>query len=301
MALHGVDVSHHQNDAGMDLRRVAMATDFVIVKATQGTSFVDPRVRQNLDGLREVGRLIGTYHFAGDTNQVPGAPVAEADHYCNTVDHRPGEVLVLDYEPVKPPADPDGWCAAFLTHVRRRTGVVPMIYMGELNSRVGWSRTRALGPGLWIARYGKDDGQRPGLTLNVGVWGRWDMWQYTSKGRVDGCSGPVDLDDFDGDAATWRRLGGVAAPGEPGGPAGFDVAGWRATRGDRSPRIESLQRWGNRMFPAYCKIAPTAPRYGPQTAAFVREFARRSGIPDADGDTITPKIAAALAKAGFRG
>lgn len=192
MALHGVDVSHHQNDAGMEVQRVARAVDFVLVKATQGSSFVDPQFRQNLDGVREVGRLIGTYHFAGETKSVPGDPVAEANHYCDSVDRRPGEVLVLDYEPVKPPADPDGWCAAFLAQAHQRMGVVPLIYMGEVNTRErSWSRTRALKPGLWIARYGKNNGLRPAIDLNVGSWGRFDMWQYTSEGRVDGCTGVV--------------------------------------------------------------------------------------------------------------
>ncbi len=302
MALHGVDVSHHQNDAGMDVRRVAKAVDFVIVKATQGSSFVDPRCRQNLDGVREVGCLTGTYHFAGATGKVPGDPAAEANHYCDTVDRRPGEVLVLDYEPVKPPADPDGWCAAFLTQARERMGVMPLIYMGELNTRErAWSRTRALSPGLWIARYGKNNGLRPSINLNVGSWGRFDMWQYTSEGRADGCKGVVDLNDFNGDAATWQRLADGTASGQPATPVGFDVAGWRATKGDSSPHIEALQRWGNREFPAFCKIAAPAPRYGRQTAAFVREFAHRSSIPEADGERIGPKIAAALAKAGFAG
>lgn len=119
----------------------------------------------------------------------------------------------------------------------------------------------------------------------------------------------------------FHRAGVVPTPPRPApsppapAPApAFDAArwviDWRAVRGDTGPAFELLQRWGNATFPAYCSISPVAPSYGPQTAAFLREFAHRCGIPSADGTNIGPKIAGALvaqgfpaylARAGFRG
>lgn len=219
MTLRGADISHWQNDAGLNLGAFLNSVDFVIVKATQGAGYVDPKFGVNMDAARRAGKLRGAYHFAGDNGRVPGDPVREADHFIDVVGHQPGEVLVLDYEPTKPPADPDGWCAAFICRVRDRTGVVPMLYMSEAVTRQGsWARTRALNVGLWVARYGPNTGAVPSLTLNVGAWGGFAMWQFTSSGRVSGARGTVDLNEFYGNAEAWGRYGG-AAGGAAGGPA----------------------------------------------------------------------------------
>lgn len=82
---------------------------------------------------------------------------------------------------------------------------------------------------------------------------------------------------------------------------GLVVPEWRANRGDRSVHVENLQRWGNGRYPLYCAIPDPDPTYGPLTVEFVRQFAHRSGIVEADGRNIGPRIAAALAVAGFRG
>ena len=311
MSLTGVDISHHQNDAGApDWARLAGAIDFLIAKATERTDYVDPKYAVNIGWARMVGKLRGSYHYAGSslTGRV-GDPVAEAEHYVAAAGHQPGELLVLDYEPKFPPADPDGWCAAFITRVRQLTGVTPLLYMNESTARAGtWARTRALGVRLWVARYGPNTGVKPALTLNVGAWGDDVMWQFTSKGSVPGLVGWIDVDEFDGDPAAWLALGGgnpaAPAPADPApaAPRGFDTAAWvrawRASQGATGQVFALLQEWGNQNFPAYCKIGPTAPNYGPQTSAFLREFCRRLGI-GGDGKDLGPKTAAALVEHGF--
>lgn len=44
---------------------------------------------------------------------------------------------------------------------------------------------------FWISRYGKNDGT---LNENYKPSGEWFAWQYTSKGRIPGINGDVDLD-----------------------------------------------------------------------------------------------------------
>ena len=63
-------------------------------------------------------------------------------------------------------------------------------------------------------------------------------------------------------------------------------------------RVADLQRWLNRTYPAYAKLA-TDGWYGPATAKVLAEFARRSGIVGADGLNIGPQLAAALYRAGY--
>ena len=45
---------------------------------------------------------------------------------------------------------------------------------------------------LWVARYGPDDGEKH-IKPEVPNDGKIDIWQYTSKGKIDGINGNVDL------------------------------------------------------------------------------------------------------------
>jgi hypothetical protein len=76
------------------------------------------------------------------------------------------------------------------------------------------------------------------------------------------------------------------AAGQPSGPQ------------SNGPRVAALQAFLNRTYPAYSDLAVDG-WYGEATAGVLRQFAARSGIDGADGLNIGPKLAAALAKAGF--
>lgn len=88
-------------------------------------------------------------------------------------------------------------------------------------------------------------------------------------------------------------------------PAGFpgpDLTGTgpglRGEEGHNGPRVQSLQSFLNRNYPAYSRLA-TDGWWGPRTSAVVAEFGHRSGIGSADGRNIGPRLAAALTGAGF--
>ena len=88
--LRGIDISDHQADidiAGVD-------ADFVIVKATEGRTYVSPSFEKQYAAAKAAGRLLGIYHFAA-LNE----PEVEADFFLDTIGDRVGEaVLVLDWE-----------------------------------------------------------------------------------------------------------------------------------------------------------------------------------------------------------
>ncbi|MBC6498532.1 hypothetical protein H7R52_07040 [Weissella confusa] len=66
--------------AGINLS--AVQADLVIVKATQGTTYVSPEADTQYQGAKSAGRLLGVYHFAtGD-----GA-VEEAKFFLSNVKH----------------------------------------------------------------------------------------------------------------------------------------------------------------------------------------------------------------------
>lgn len=207
MTLHGPDLSHHQGSVDMSALRRGGA-DFVILKATQGTTMVDATFAPRLAAARAAGLLVGAYHFAGGGN-----PVAEADYFLAHVDHRAGEVLVLDWEIAH--ADPDSWVAAFVQRVKDSVGVPPMVYMNSSTARsISWAKTRATNAGLWVAQYGTNTGVKQSPP-SVGAWGSFAEWQYSSRGGFSGVIGQIDVNEFYGDAAAWQRYGGLNAASSP--------------------------------------------------------------------------------------
>jgi hypothetical protein len=91
-------------------------------------------------------------------------------------------------------------------------------------------------------------------------------------------------------------------PPPPPAPGGHDLTGrgdgLRGDVGATGPRVAAVQAFLNRYAPAYAHLAVDGV-WGPATTAALAEFAHRSGIPDADGRNIGPRIAAALHRDGF--
>ena len=90
MSMNGIDISSHQN--GINLN--AVPCDFVITKATQGTSYVNPDCDRAYQQAKAAGKCLGVYHYASG-----GGAIAEADFFLKNVQGYIGEaILVLDWE-----------------------------------------------------------------------------------------------------------------------------------------------------------------------------------------------------------
>jgi GH25 family lysozyme M1 (1,4-beta-N-acetylmuramidase) len=65
--------------------------------------------------------------------------------------------------------------------------------------------------GLWVAKYGKDDGF-PHTPPKTGQWPRAAAWQYTSKKQMPGVTeNTVDMNQYFGDVAQFRAHGSPGA------------------------------------------------------------------------------------------
>jgi GH25 family lysozyme M1 (1,4-beta-N-acetylmuramidase) len=74
--------------------------------------------------------------------------------------------------------------------VRKATGVRPIIY--SYGSFLESCRFPTPPAALWLASYGRNDGKEyPPTTPRP--WKRLAAHQFSSNGRVAGCSGPVDI------------------------------------------------------------------------------------------------------------
>lgn len=203
MTLNGKDISSWQ--AGMN---AAGNGEFTIVKATQGTDYVNPECDRHYQQAKSDGDLLGVYHFA--EAQAPAK--AEAEHFLRHADGYSGEaIFFLDWEPDGRAHDVD-WANTFLWHLENVGGMKAPIYMSEsvVNSH-DWTPVVERDNGLWVAKY-RDyvpdwnyDMSTAGAAPNVNHWPFYIMWQWTSVGRLDGYGGNVDFNVFYGDRDAWQR------------------------------------------------------------------------------------------------
>ena len=167
MSMNGIDISSWQT--GIDLSKVPC--DFVIIKATEGVTYVNPDCDRAFQQGADLGKKLGVYHFAGKNEAF-----AEAEYF---VDHIRGyikkAVLALDWEGNGVSRGP-AWAKDWLDRVYQLTGVKPLLYMS--NSTVhayDWTSVVNGDYGLWNAGYYKGNtpmGYNPGAPL-LGGTGAW--------------------------------------------------------------------------------------------------------------------------------
>lgn len=238
MTMNGIDVSNWQS--GINL--AAVPADFVIMKATQGTTYISPDCDRQYQQAKKAGRLLGVYHYVAGGNAI-----AEADYFVNNIKGYIGEaILVLDWE-----AEQNGaWGnEAYLEQLARRvidrTGVKPLIYsMASRYAQVAPVAKR-LDCGLWVAQYANyEPTGYQAHPWNEGAYG-CAIRQYTSAGRLAGYNGNLDLNIAYMDRNAWMKYAAksgskpAAAPSKPAAPA-------PARKSDDAIAAEVIAgKWGN--------------------------------------------------------
>lgn len=192
----GVDISSYQGNPNFDAIK-ADGKDFVVIKLTQGTNYVNPAAARDRAEAHRVGMGVGLYHFAGG-----GDADDEARYFVNNCGEiETGEVIALDFEINI--SDTVAWCKMFLDECLALTGIKPLIYLNQsLVKNNDWSSVIAGDYGLWLAQY---DGL-PNGTIEV-PWSTVAIKQYSSSGAVSGIAGNVDLDSFFSDLPTFYKYG----------------------------------------------------------------------------------------------
>lgn len=201
----GVDVSHYQGNIDWDILS-GEGIDFAFIKATEGSSYVDPRYEYNARASAKTGLKIGAYHFfsfdsAGDTQSENFIKaVGNGDNMLPpTVDLEPyGEYKskLPQKDKVKPELD------ALLGALEEHYGKKPIIYTTQRAYKKYlangyeeydiWIRSVLVSPTLPDSR-------------------EWRFWQYSDRGRLQGYSGKegfIDLNVFNGTREEFERYGG---------------------------------------------------------------------------------------------
>ena len=88
-----IDLSHFSGD--VDFVKVRNAgIEAVILKATQGIAFIDEKFIPNAHAARQVGLLVGAYHFGTAVD-----PNAQANFFLSTIEP------IREYTPILPVLD----------------------------------------------------------------------------------------------------------------------------------------------------------------------------------------------------
>ena len=175
--LSGTDISKHNGDIITD-------SDFVIVKATEGIGYIDPKFEENIKNGLANGQLCGVYHFARPDTNMPGV---EAEHFIETVRPYLGQVmLVLDWE-VEEEIDNTAWVAAWMWEVYQLTGIRPILYTSaSVAQYYDWTGISSQFD-LWVACYlDEDNAAIPNQEIPYDLSGwRTIIWQYSTAGDLD--------------------------------------------------------------------------------------------------------------------
>ena len=215
MSMNGIDISAWQK--GINIAGLT-TTQFVIVKATEGTNYTSETFTAQMDAAIKAGKKVGCYHYATGVNAEK-----EAAHFLEVAKPYIGKaVLALDWESGGNSAVyKTSYAKTWLDYVKAKSGITPIIYMQEsLAAGLDWSAV-AKSYKLWGAQYPNynttDYKTKPWTSGGWGAWGELPtIFQYTSSGRITGYSGNLDLDLFYGSALDWDKMAGTVALVEEG-------------------------------------------------------------------------------------
>lgn len=208
MSLWVADISAHNPNYA----QIIKDNDAVIVKVTEGLSYVNPLANAQIEATLKANKGLGLYHFI-----VGGLDVkAQAQYFYNNAKNyidRAGVVVILDWEkPSGYPALSGNEPKVFLDELYRLTGKRGLNYISNsdfISPNYEWSDITP-DYSLWIAGYPVNKGDAFSSTLQ-----QWADANYFSNARYKSAvvamwqydSVPYDRSIFYGDMNAWKAYG----------------------------------------------------------------------------------------------
>lgn len=198
--IHGIDVSRYQKRVNWSLVSKMKDRDvqlqFVFIKATEGDDLLDDQFFRNWKRAKEHKMVRGAYHFFNEASDGH----EQALHFIKQVNLEPGDLApVLDVETYT-----GNNIEAFLNEVEvwlklvgAHYGIKPILYSNAAFYNQ-YLHDRFSDYPLWVAHYQNRDRPR--------VDRKWQFWQHSETGRVNGISSKVDFNVFNGDSADFESL-----------------------------------------------------------------------------------------------
>jgi len=191
----GVDLSHWNHD--VDFKKVKESgISFAILKATEGSNFIDDYLGKNYTGCKQNDIGIGLYHFmrAETTEEAK----KEADYFIDVLDNLGGisainipPALDIEHDTPLPRGLVTAIAKTWLERIENYYGVTPMLYSYPWYIDTYLDSSLDKYP-LWLASYGNDSPK------DMGGWNQWEFLQVSDCGNVPGIVGNVDINEFRG-------------------------------------------------------------------------------------------------------
>jgi Glycosyl hydrolases family 25 len=173
--IKGIDVASYQSASFG-----TTGLSFVLIKATEGTDYTNPRYAAQVAHARSQGLIVGHYHF-----HRPGSVSAQADFFLKNADVRPGEMIADDWEDTGvTSANKDAW----LAYVEAKRPHNRVLLYCNRDFWLNRDKSSNAGDGLWIADPSAPAGQPR-------VKSAWTLHQYGISGT------DLDLGNFKDKAA----------------------------------------------------------------------------------------------------
>ncbi|MFI6349965.1 glycoside hydrolase family 25 protein [Streptomyces sp. NPDC050560] len=161
--LQGIDVSSYQSSFNTD------GLSFVIVKATEGRSYINPKQSSQAKQARDAGCVVGFYHFLW-----PGNIKAQAEYFVEKCASVEEDLLAVDWEWTGDgTAASNGEKDSFIREVKKLRPQHRVLLYTNRDFWLNRDTTSYAGDGLWIADYttmGKPK-----------IQATWRIHQYTSS------------------------------------------------------------------------------------------------------------------------
>ena len=191
--LNGIDISEFNGD--IDFKKVKNEVDFIYIRATYGRFGIDKRFKEYAENCIKYNIPLGFYYYSYATSEADSE--TEVKHFLDTIEPYKENIvfpLMLDME------DADGYkvkngnpTSEVLSKICKvacekiaSSGFIPIIYacedwfLNKLDKEIIKDYLKCVA--YWEAQEDKIDKTK------------YSMWQYTSKGKVQGIKGNVDKD-----------------------------------------------------------------------------------------------------------
>lgn len=186
--MNGIDISHWQGI--VDFQKIKnTGIDFCIIKAGGSDKgfYKDSKFETYYAAAKNVGLKIGSYYFVGSGCISSYDGRCDAERFLNIIKGKTFEYPVyIDIE-TTPKSKKSGATDAVIAfcETMENAGYYCGIYASDISGFHDALQLERLNAyDKWVARYGKSP-------QYVKAYG---MWQYSSKGKINGITGNVDLD-----------------------------------------------------------------------------------------------------------
>ena len=228
--IKGIDVSHWQGT--IDWNKVKKAgIEFAIIKAggSDAGFYTDSKWEANYKGAKAVGIPVGAYYFVGKDCVTAAAGKADAERFLQILKGKQLKYPVYMDNEAQPTSAKAGITEATIAfcETMESAGYFVGIYGSAVSGfKERMDDTRLTPYAHWVAQYASKCSYK----------GDYGIWQYSSKGFVDGISGNVDLDYAYVDYPSIIKSGGFNGYTKESTPAS-------AARSQRDKIVAQARAW----------------------------------------------------------